>query len=190
MLPQHRRLRAVTAGEHIDAYTSTRALRLADGSWGQNGDYSMWMNEQVQWTWPVVWDVEHAFWGVAREALVRTDLHDLLGQAARAMLLLQSSDWQFIMSTGDVRDYAIKRFNGHAEDAQTLIAAMRRALRGELVGAAHETAGQQFKRDDLFREIIPSIEIALRTEPVRVVTDPVMVRDEWDAGVERGSSEG
>ncbi len=76
------------------------------------------------------------------------------------MLLLQSSDWQFIISTGEVEDYAIRRFNGHAADCRQLLDALERALGGDPepgLGLAH--ALQQ--RDDVFREIIPSIRAAM-----------------------------
>ncbi|MEP6871779.1 MAG: DUF1957 domain-containing protein, partial [Anaerolineaceae bacterium] len=32
----------------------------------------------------------------------------------RELLLLQASDWQFLMTTGQAREYAIERFNSHA----------------------------------------------------------------------------
>ena len=36
-----------------------------------------------------------------------------LNQAARELLLLQSSDWAFIMKTGTMVDYAVKRTKNH-----------------------------------------------------------------------------
>ena len=36
-----------------------------------------------------------------------------LKQAARELMLLQSSDWPFIMSTGTTVPYATRRFNEH-----------------------------------------------------------------------------
>ena len=37
----------------------------------------------------------------------------LLNQAARELLLAQSSDWAFIMTTGTMVEYAIKRTKNH-----------------------------------------------------------------------------
>ena len=34
-------------------------------------------------------------------------------QMARELMLLESSDWQFLITTAAARDYAEKRFNGH-----------------------------------------------------------------------------
>jgi 1,4-alpha-glucan branching enzyme len=165
-IPVFERLRAVTAGAHVNARAPGQGLRLAEGSWGKDGDYSMWMNPQVQWTWPLIWSLEDRLWSIAPRALERPEFHDVLAQAARSLLLLQSSDWQFIISTGEVEDYAIRRFNGHAADTRDLLEALERALDGRDEDSAHKLAHTLQQRDDVFREIIPSIEEALRLPAV------------------------
>jgi 1,4-alpha-glucan branching enzyme len=160
-LPAHATVRAVTAGEHLDSYDAPLGIQLAQGSWGANGDYSMWMNEQVAWTWPIIWDLEEAFWSLAPDALSKTELHPVLAQAARSLLLLQSSDWQFIISTGEVEDYAIRRFTGHADDTRELLGILRNGLQGIDMGRGMERVVELQSRDDVFREIIPSIRSAL-----------------------------
>ena len=42
-------------------------------------------------------------------------LADALNQAARELLLLQSSDWPFLVTTGQARAYAIERFQSHVD---------------------------------------------------------------------------
>ncbi len=183
-LPRYRRLRATTASEHLDAHSTSHGLQLADGSWGKDGDYSMWMNPQVAWTWPEIWAIEEDFWSVAPDALARSDLHDILAQAARAMLLLQSSDWQFIMSTGEVQDYAIQRFHGHAADARELIAALRLGLSGRDTTRGHAIAAVQHERDNLFTTILPSIAAAMQRHVVRVVIEATPVATNGDGSTE------
>ena len=41
------------------------------------------------------------------------DLLRLLNQAARELLLLESSDWPFLISTGQAKEYASGRFQQH-----------------------------------------------------------------------------
>ena len=84
------------------------------------------------------------------------------------MLLLQSSDWQFIISTGEVEDYAIRRFNEHAGDCARLLDALDAALNGRDLDDGNRLARELQQRDDVFREIIPSISKALTAE-LRVV---------------------
>ena len=160
-LPEFPRLRAVTGGAHLAAHSPRTGLRLVSGSWGKNGDYSMWFNDEVFWTWPVIWRLEDAFWDLAPRALEREALHPMLAQAARELLLLQSSDWQFIISTGEVEDYAVRRFNGHASDTSRLIDALRSALDGGDVDAGLRLADELQRRDDVFRDIIPAIREAI-----------------------------
>ncbi|MBK8247327.1 MAG: DUF1957 domain-containing protein [Gemmatimonadetes bacterium] len=160
-LPHHPEVRATTAGEHLDRHGAPVALQLADGSWGKNGTWEMWMNDQVAFTWPVIWEIEGRFWDAAPAAIERPDLHPILEQAARSMLLLQSSDWQFIISTGEVEDYAVKRFNGHADDCRELLQALEAGIGGGDVSPAVARARELQARDDIFREILPSIELAM-----------------------------
>lgn len=163
-LPQYAGLRATTAGGHLDAHGPRHGLRLAEGSWGANGDFSMWNGPLVEWTWPVIWDIEDRFWTLAPRAVADGRIHEILAQAARAMLLLQSSDWQFIISTGEVADYAVRRFNGHAEDCRLLLSELERSLDGGDIENGVRLAREMQQRDDVFRVIIPSIQKALNED--------------------------
>jgi len=160
-LPDYPRLRATTAGSHLDAHAPLSGLRLAEGSWGANGDFSMWNGPAVKWTWPIIWEVEDRFWSLAPRALANERTHEILAQAARSMLLLQSSDWQFIISTGEVEDYAVRRFHGHAGDCAQLMNALEDALSGKDVDGGVKLARELQQRDDVFRTIVPSIVQAL-----------------------------
>jgi 1,4-alpha-glucan branching enzyme len=161
VLPQAPRVRAVTAAEHLDGSGTSTAIRLGRGSWGKNGDYSMWMNSQVAWTWPIIWELETSFWELAPAALERPRLHPILEQAARSLLLLQSSDWQFIISTGEVEDYAIKRFRGHADDTRELLGMLRDGLIDLDLDRCLTRVEVLRARDDVFPTVIPAIREAL-----------------------------
>ncbi len=96
-------------------------VRLGAGSWGRNGDWSMWLNPETEWTWRRLWPLEERFWNIAPAALARTDQIPVVEQAARELLLAQSSDWQFIISTGAATDYATKRFTEHCDTLERLV---------------------------------------------------------------------
>jgi 1,4-alpha-glucan branching enzyme len=150
-------VRPTTAGVHLRDRPPATTLELAAGSWGADGDYSMWLNDETVWTWQRLWPLEDAFWDAAPVALATPAARPILAQAARELLIAQASDWQFIISTGEVADYAIRRFTLHCEDAERLLAML---ARGDLQGgAAHAEALRQ--RDDVFPDILPHIEAAL-----------------------------
>jgi 1,4-alpha-glucan branching enzyme len=153
-------VRPITGSGHLDAYPPRAAIRLPWGSWGANGDNSMWLSERTAWTWERLWPLEQAFWDVAPDALASPGARPVLAQAAREMLLAQSSDWQFIISTGAAADYAEKRFNIHCDDADRLIAALRPGRESELE-TAQRLAEELFRRDHLFPNVVPAIAAAL-----------------------------
>ena len=154
-------VRPVTGSEHLATNRPRTGLRLAAGSWGANGDYSMWLNDQTAWTWPKIWKLEDEFWTMAREAIELPSAHEALAQAARELLLLQSSDWQFIISTGAVTDYAIRRFNGHADDCTRLFTAIHEGLVADDMTNATNLALELRARDDLFPNILDSVKSVL-----------------------------
>jgi len=149
----------VTASAHLAAHPAKQALRLAVGSWGANGDFSMWLNPQTEWTWRRLWPLEQAFWDAAPQALGRPEAWPVLAQAARELLLAQSSDWQFIISTGAVADYAERRFLGHCDDAERLVAAL--AVPGGNLEEALRRTDELARRDDLFPDVLSSLALVV-----------------------------
>ena len=151
-------IQPVTGSRHLEAHPPRAAIRLPWGSWGANGDSSMWLSDQTAWTWERLWPLEQAFWDAAPDALASAAARPVLAQAARELLLAQSSDWQFIISTGAAADYAEKRFKEHCDDAEKLIAALGRE--GDLE-SAQRLAEELYQRDQLFPNVLPAVAAAL-----------------------------
>jgi len=149
-----------TASSHLRDRPPEATLDLAAGSWGANGDYSMWLNDETVWTWQRLWPLEHAFWEAAPAALRVPAARPVLAQAARELLLAQGSDWQFIISTGEVADYATRRFNQHCDDLERLLAGLAEGGGGDLESAS-ALAEVLRRRDDVFPDILPHVEAAL-----------------------------
>jgi 1,4-alpha-glucan branching enzyme len=158
-----RDVRAVTASRHLEAHPASVGMTLAEGSWGANGDNSMWWSKKTAWTWKRLWPVEEAFWKVAPAALRSDAARPVLAQAARELLLAQASDWQFIISTGAVVDYAERRLNLHCDDAERLIKALADGLAGDegALASARRAAEELKARDDLFPDVLTSVAEAL-----------------------------
>jgi 1,4-alpha-glucan branching enzyme len=154
--PQQDGVRAVTASQHFEAHPPRVGLQLAEGSWGANGDHSMWLNERTAWTWERLGRLETTFWKVAPAALASSTARPVLAQAARELLLAQSSDWQFIISTGAVVDYAERRFTLHADDAERLVGALA-------AGATMDSSVVDAlkRRDDIFPDVLAQVAEAL-----------------------------
>ena len=154
-------VRPVTAGDHVRRRMPRAIVELAEGSWGANGDYSMWMNPDTAWTWQRLWPLEDRFWTVARDALAEPQTRHVLAQAARSMLLAQASDWQFIISTGAAADYAERRFTEHCADAERLLAALEPGAGPGALEAAAREANALRVRDDCFPDVLDAVSEAL-----------------------------
>lgn len=153
----------IAAGELLREAPPTTAVRLGEGSWGANGDFSKWLNPETAWTWERLWPLEERFWNAVPAALRRDDATPVLEQAARELLLAQSSDWQFIISTGAATDYGIKRFVQHCEALESLLPALE-TLPRDLSGAAAHAAWLR-RADDPFPELIGALSAASDVEP-------------------------
>jgi len=108
----------VTAADFVATRPGLDMIDLPEGSWGAGGDHGTWINDQTAWTWPEL---------AARQARARTLLSEstpATRQLARELLLLQSSDWQFLMTTGQAHDYAVERFRSHMDRFDRLASAI------------------------------------------------------------------
>lgn len=121
-------VRLISSSEYLDRYSPAGFVALPEGSWGANSDNSVWLNEDTKWTWQHIYPAEKEVHQMAASGLWRGH-HDgtrLARQICRELLLLESSDWQFLITTRHARDYAEKRFNTHLTQLRTLLDIWRR----------------------------------------------------------------
>jgi 1,4-alpha-glucan branching enzyme len=119
------------ASRIVETHPPDEVLSLPVSSWGANGDFSVWLNPDTEWMWPLIHGAERRMEElVAAEPDAVGEREALLNQVARELLLLQSSDWPFLVTTGQAKEYAIERFTGHLErfDRLASIVEMRRPL--------------------------------------------------------------
>jgi 1,4-alpha-glucan branching enzyme len=157
------RITPVGGSRYLAELPPETAVALQAGSWGRDGDFSMWLSEEVAWTWQRLWPLEERFWNAVPEALRHPAVIPVLEQAARELLLAQSSDWQFIISTGAAGDYAIKRFNEHCDALESLLPALESGT-GDLSGAL-AAAARLHEIDAPFPSLVGAIAAASDVPP-------------------------
>jgi len=112
------------------------------------GGHWTWDNHDTRWMWEPIHQAELRMEKlVAQHPAAQGDLAAVLNQAARELLLMQSSDWPFLVTTGQAREYAIVRFNEHLERFDRL---------AELAEAAQTDSilvEDLYERDKLFPDI-------------------------------------
>lgn len=83
-------------------------------SWGAGGYAGVWLDGSNDWIYRHLHKAAERMIALARDYNEPTDLERrALNQAARELLLAQSSDWAFIMKTGTMVEYAVRRTKEH-----------------------------------------------------------------------------
>jgi 1,4-alpha-glucan branching enzyme len=116
-------LRALAASPCVDLTTPSaylavhkpeEVLNVPESSWGAGGTHWTWDNPDTHWVWAPVHAAERRMEDlVARFPGAEGAQRTVLDQAARELLLLESSDWPFLVTTGQAKQYATERFNSH-----------------------------------------------------------------------------
>jgi|YelNatPaOPRAMG01_1025707.scaffolds.fasta_scaffold00001_157 1,4-alpha-glucan branching enzyme len=153
---QNGRVRVTTCSEELDRRQPVEVISLPEGSWGEGGYHFIWLNEDTVWTWRHIYDDELRMIEMVQGLPWRADprLKLVLEQAARELLLLQASDWQFLISTFAARDYAEVRFQEHHEAFNRIGDLAEKIGRGEEPGSAEWQYFEDCRqRDSLFPDL-------------------------------------
>jgi 1,4-alpha-glucan branching enzyme len=125
----------VRCSAYLDQHLPEKTVALPEGSWGEGGDHRTWLNGDTAWTWERLYDSENEFWALVHDSphVPQSPLNRVLCQAARELLLMQASDWQFLITSWTARDYAEQRFTAHYSDFKRLVQIAQRVReRGQL----------------------------------------------------------
>jgi 1,4-alpha-glucan branching enzyme len=151
-----------TTAEFLDRFPPDKAVSMPAGSWGEGGDDRVWTNEKVAWMWDIEYRCEATFGRLTFELPWQRDAHirDLLEKAGRELLLLQASDWPFVISRGQAIDYGIKRFMQHVARFEMLAdLAEKVAASSAYLGRLNPVELHEIADADLHDVIFPNIEL-------------------------------
>lgn len=84
-------------------------------SWGYGGGDEVWKNEETNWMWKKIYEAEDNFFHGYQ------DKDRINFQLKRELLLLQASDWEFLITTKQAYDYAVRRFSAHDRNFNLLL---------------------------------------------------------------------
>ena len=156
-LAAHPELRAVTLGQYLTDHPSCALCEPASSTWGEGGYANVWLGPRAASLWRHVHEMHRKVATAVRSQRHATGARGLaLDQAIRESLLLQASDWPFMLHGGQLADFARARVRGHYARAErwleivhaaTWNGEQERAL-GELAtagGFLHELAGAELR---------------------------------------------
>ena len=103
-----------TPTEYLREFPTQQVAQPAASSWGHKGHWEVWLEGSNAWIYQHLHMAGERMIQLARQHPNPAGLTDrALKQAARELLLAQSSDWAFIMRTGTTVQYAVKRTKDH-----------------------------------------------------------------------------
>lgn len=149
-----------TCSEYLDRYQPEIFLALPEGSWGKNGTHEVWLSPDTRWTWEFLYPAEVAVREAASSQHWKGNPQGerILKQMCRELLLLESSDWQFLITTEAARDYAEDRFHEHLASFQAIEKMWQRHCSGETLGDEDEKQLAQIEtQDSVFAHVDPSL---------------------------------
>lgn len=107
----------ITPSDYLRLHPGNQMAAPAASTWGEGGHLAMWLNEKTAPLYPLLLAAQNRMKRLIRAAgqSPGDPLPRLLAQAGRELLLAQSSDWPFIMTSGTSAQYALARFRTHIE---------------------------------------------------------------------------
>ncbi|WP_300756375.1 1,4-alpha-glucan branching protein domain-containing protein [uncultured Brachyspira sp.] len=101
-------IETITPKEYLERHPVNQISMPSMSSWGANGYGEVWLNGSNGWIYRHLHKAAERMIELAHDYYNETGLYErALNQAARELLLAQSSDWAFIMHTGTMVDYAV-----------------------------------------------------------------------------------
>jgi 1,4-alpha-glucan branching enzyme len=108
-------LALITPSDYLALYPDNQVCTPSFSSWGEGGYSDVWLHENNNWIYRHLHHMEELMIEAATQhpdeapGLARRTLN----QMARELMLAESSDWAFIMKTGTMVNYAVRRTREH-----------------------------------------------------------------------------
>jgi 1,4-alpha-glucan branching enzyme len=147
-LAQSDEVELTTASGYLAEHPPKEVLNVPESSWGAGGGHFVWDNAETHWMWKPIHEAEARMEALANRFDEPTnDEYRVLKQAARELLLLEASDWPFLVTTGQAREYAIQRFSQHVERFNELASSLEKGK------PAVDRADELWELDKVFPDI-------------------------------------
>ena len=141
---------------YLEENPPNKVVSVIEGSWGQASSHWVWLNEWTTFSWRLIYECEAKSEEIIAKYKNSNDpnLIKILKQMARELLLLESSDWQFLITTWSARDYAENRIALHYDNFTRLYNMANTYANGQNVDEGEwHFLGSIEANDDLFEAL-------------------------------------
>ena len=141
-------VKTITPSRYLEKFPRNQVCMPTMSSWGHKGYSEVWLEGSNDWIYPHLIRAGERMVGLANKFKDNSNGSSrALNQAARELLLAQSSDWAFIMKTGTMVEYAVKRTKQHLAQFNDLADQIEK---GQVDG---EWLDQLEAKDNIFPEL-------------------------------------
>jgi 1,4-alpha-glucan branching enzyme len=97
-------------------------IKMGESSWGEGGHFQVWKNPEHGWIWPYI-NASIKDFEIILESNPNPNSWEnrILSQIARELILMEGSDWPFLLYTEQAKEYANQRFHHHHQRFNKLI---------------------------------------------------------------------
>ncbi len=146
-----------SASDILASTPPRKMIHLPEGSWGEGGYHSVWLNPDNHWIWDDLYPAQEKMRSLAAKEW-GGEAQEILTQAGRELLLAEASDWPFLISTWSARDYAEARFPDHIQRFHRLAALAEDAAAGSPPGPDDRIFIEECReKDACFPHLDPSV---------------------------------
>lgn len=147
----------ITASKQLYKMKPKEIMSIPEGSWGVNNNHDVWSNSETTWTWEAEYNDElrlnNLLERIPKDKIIGM-LERILLQAMKELLLVQSSDWQFLIYTESAKDYAEQRISYHHSDFNKLCDLAEKQLdSGKISDDELKYLADTEKRNSIFPEL-------------------------------------
>ncbi len=121
-IDEHKVFKAVTPPEYLSMYPKNQVVNPSASSWGDEGYYDVWLNEANSWIYRHLHNMVDDIINLANIYHNGADFNTtrLLNQMSKELLLAQSSDWAFLVTTKTAVEYSVLRTKEHISNFTNL----------------------------------------------------------------------
>ncbi|HAA35101.1 MAG TPA: DUF1957 domain-containing protein, partial [Firmicutes bacterium] len=114
LIAENKQIKMITPSQYLELGYPLQVSVPNPSSWGDKGYHEVWLNGKNDWLYRHLHKAADKMIALATNFPRAEDiLKAALNQAARELLLAQSSDWPFIITSGTMDMYARSRVTSH-----------------------------------------------------------------------------
>ncbi len=104
----------MSPSDYLEKYPVNQLSQPAPSTWGDGGYFKVWLNEKNDWIYPELYLMGEKMINFAERFGSSSGIRKrVLNQMARELMLAQSSDWAFLITTETAVDYSVRAEKFH-----------------------------------------------------------------------------